>query len=80
MVKNSDLPNVIGPWERRKEGSNAYFFRDGFAASLHEDTQIMTAGTYKPVGALIAKTEVSTVEDVKKFLENVAKRFSGGKK
>lgn len=75
MVKNSDLPKTIGVWTRRKEGSNVYFYRDSYAASLHEDTQTMTAGAYKPVGALIAKQEVETVEDVRHFLNYVAKRF-----
>lgn len=75
MIKNSDLPKTIGVWTRRNEGSNTYFYRDSYAASLHEDTQTMTAGTYKPIGTLIAKQEVETVEDVRHFLNYVAKRF-----
>ena len=37
--------------------------------------KIMTAGTFKPIGALIATQEVETVEDVKHFLNYVANRF-----
>lgn len=75
MIKNSDLPNSIGAWSRRKEGSNIYFYSDSYAATFHEDTQTMTAGTFKPVGALIATQGVETVEDVKHFLYYVANRF-----
>ena len=75
MIKNSDLPNSIGVWSRRKGGGNVYFYRDSYAATFHEDTQTMTAGTFKPIGALVATQEVETVEDVKHFLNYVANRF-----
>lgn len=75
MIKNSDLPNSIGVWSRRKGEGNVYFYRGSYAATFHEDTQTMTAGTFKPVGALIATQEVETVEDVKHFLYYVANRF-----
>lgn len=77
MIKNSDLPNSIGAWSRRKEGSNIYFYSDSdsYTATFHEDTQTMYAGTFKPVVALITAQEVETVEDVRHFLNYVANRF-----
>lgn len=58
-------------------GHYSYFFGDGKESHFIEKEQTIVAGTYKPVGCLIMKRKVETLDDVKQFFEDLHKKVKG---
>lgn len=71
LTTDEIVKNFPALFKKMPSGHYSYFFGEGKEAHFNEKEQMMVAGTYKPVGCLIMKRNVETIDDVKQFFKDL---------